>query len=64
MNTMKVLKVGTSLGVVIPRNLLRAMKIERGDQLAFAVYDEARIIMRKLTDNELKTLRLSLLKNE
>ena len=41
------MRVGTSLAVVIPVNILRALKIERGDQMAFGVYVEDVICIRK-----------------
>jgi antitoxin component of MazEF toxin-antitoxin module len=46
----RIIKNGTSLAVVIPVNILRALKIERGDQVAFAVAEGDIICMRKITD--------------
>lgn len=52
MQITKVIKNGTSLAVVIPVNILRALKIERGDQLVFAIAEGDIICMRKISDME------------
>lgn len=48
----KIVRVGTSLAVVIPVNLLRGVKWERGDQIVFAVAESDVVCMRKMTDAE------------
>ena len=50
----KLIKVGDSLGVIIPKNILEALKWERGDQIVFGIYDEQNIIIKKVTNIELK----------
>lgn len=52
--TTKVTRVGTSLAIVIPVDILRALKIQRGDQLVFGVYDDDTLIIKKLPDRELR----------
>ena len=51
--TTKVIKTGTSLCVVIPKAILTALKIERGDQVAFGIYDADTIVVRKLSESDL-----------
>ena len=60
----KVLKVGSSLGVVIPANILRAMGIQRGDKIAFATYDQGVITIKKLTEEELLKLKPPIVRYE
>lgn len=48
----KIIRVGNSRAVVLPVNLLRELKIERGDQVVFAVAEGDVICMRKITDAE------------
>lgn len=54
----KIIRTGTSLCVVIPKEILQALKIERGDQVAFGIYDFNSIIIRKITGEEFKKLNL------
>lgn len=53
----KVTKVGTSLAVVIPVAVLRGLKIERGDRLSFAVYEDQTFVCRLITDVESAALK-------
>ncbi len=48
----KLVRVGTSLAVVIPVNILRDLKLERGDQIVFAIAESDVLCMRKITDAE------------
>ena len=50
--TAKVIKNGTSLAVVIPVNILRELKIDRGDTIAFAIAEGDIIMMRKISEAE------------
>jgi len=52
--TSKITRVGTSLAIVIPVEILRALKLLRGDQVMFGVYDEDTIIIKKIPDKELR----------
>ena len=53
----KVLSVGSSIGIVIPAHIAKCFFIERGDHLAFAVYDEGVITLRKLSRDELLQIK-------
>lgn len=53
----RIIKVGNSLAVVIPVNILRALKIQRGDAIAFGVYENDNILIRKITQNDLARLK-------
>lgn len=55
----KLIKVGDSLGIIIPKNILDALKWERGDQIVFGVYDETNIIIKRVTDTDLKIWKTS-----
>ena len=48
----KVIKNGNSLAVVVPINILRELKIQRGDTIAFAVAEGDIIMMRRVSDAE------------
>lgn len=48
----KVIRVGNSLSVVIPVNILRELGIKRGDQIVFAIAEGDVICMRKISDAE------------
>lgn len=52
MQITKVVRVGTSLAVVIPVNILRGLFIERGDQVVFSIAAGDVLCMRKITDAE------------
>ena len=52
----KVIRTGTSLCVVIPKEILQALKIQRGDQVAFGIYDFNSLIIRKITSEEITKL--------
>ena len=53
----KIQRVGSSSGVVIPRVVMKAQGIERGDRAIFAVYGERQFCFRILTDKELQELQ-------
>lgn len=52
----RVLKIGNSVGVVLPVELTRGLNIRRGDLVTFAVLSETGIVIRKLLDREVKAL--------
>ena len=56
--TTKIIKTGTSLCVVIPKTILTTLKFKRGDQLAFSIYDDETIVMRKIQEINLSDLKL------
>lgn len=53
----RVIKVGTSLAVVLPVNVCRALCIQRGDRVAFGVFEDNTLVVRKLTEAEVRALR-------
>lgn len=56
-NITKVIKVGTSLGIIIPKALLTDLNILRGDHVVFGLFSEGQFFVRKLNVNELRQLR-------
>jgi antitoxin component of MazEF toxin-antitoxin module len=62
LQTTKIVRVGTSLAVVIPINILRDLGIERGDHVAFAVAEGDVICMRKITDAEKLEIKPQIIK--
>lgn len=56
--TTKIIKTGTSLCVVIPKNILTTLKFQRGDQVAFFIYDDETIVMKKIQEVDLLNLKL------
>jgi hypothetical protein len=57
LRTTKIIKTGNSLCVVLPKTILRALTIERGDQVVFGIVDEKTIAIRKINLEELKLLK-------
>lgn len=55
--TTKIIKTGTSLCVVVPKNILKALKWERGDQIVFGIYNDDAIILRKISQSDLLKLK-------
>ena len=53
----KVIKVGSSLAVVVPAQLARAMNLERGDQIVYAIFSANQFVVRRLTDEELRAMK-------
>lgn len=58
----KVVKVGTSLGIIIPKHILTSCEIERGDHIVFGLFTEGQFFVRKLTEKELRHLRPQVIK--
>lgn len=57
LQTTKIIKTGTSLCVVIPKNIRHALKMERGDQVVFGIYDDQSLVIRKLSQTDLLKLK-------
>lgn len=55
--TTKIIKTGTSLCVVIPKEILTALNFERGDQVSFFTYDLDTIIIRRVSQIDLENLK-------
>ena len=52
-----VIRVGSSLAVIIPVGVCRELNYQRGDQIAFCVYGNDVIAMWKLSDDDIRSLR-------
>jgi len=61
-NITKVIKVGTSLGIIIPKQLLTDLNILRGDHVVFGLFSEGQFFVRRLSVNEVQQLRPQLIK--
>lgn len=53
----KVIKVGNSLAITIPAQICKGLKIERGDAVVLAVYDENIFCVRRIPPHELQNLK-------
>lgn len=58
--TTKVIKNGTSHAVVIPKEILKALHLERGDQIVFGIVDNNTLCLRKVTKEEIYKFNLEL----
>ena len=62
--TGKVIKVGSSLAVIIPKNICDALEFERGNHVAFAIYLYGNLCIRKLTDAQILQIKPPLIPHE
>lgn len=53
----KIVKIGTSLGVVLPKEILAACMWDRGDYISFGVIAGPTLVARQLSDQEVKRLK-------
>lgn len=53
----KVIKVGTSLGIIIPKNILTGIEWKRGDMIIFASYKTGQLLARSLSDSEIQEIK-------
>lgn len=53
LQTTKIIRTGNSLCAVLPKNILQAANLSRGDQVAFGITNENIITIHKLTVSEL-----------
>lgn len=60
----KVLKVGGSLGITIPTEILAALDIKRGDYISFGVFQDKCFVVRVLTDDERLILKPKVIQND
>ncbi len=58
LRTTKIIKTGTSLCVVIPKEILTALNLKRGDQVFFSVYDIDTIVVRRISQVDLLNLKI------
>ena len=57
LHTTKIIKTGTSLGIVLPVAILNGLALLRGDRLVIAIGNNNTIILRKLSDKEIRDLK-------
>ena len=55
--TSKLIRLGTSLVITIPKAILRAQNFERGDTFIFGVYQDNTLLIKKLSSKQLSELR-------
>lgn len=48
----KIIKTGTSCCIVIPKNILRALNLERGDQVIFGIAADDVLMIKKVTADD------------
>lgn len=53
----QIIKVGNSLALIIPVDICRALKIERGDRFVFGIYGEDSLAARRITQQDLINLK-------
>lgn len=53
----KLMRFGTGHCFIMPQELKRALEIERGDYVTMAAYDEGVVLIKKVTDAELRALK-------
>lgn len=56
----RVIKVGTSLAVVLPVQLVRGLEIQRGDVVALSATQADQIVIKLFADYEIQRLRIPL----
>jgi len=54
----KVSRQGTSLGVVIPKPILKAYNWQRGDLVIFDVASNGTLLLKLLTDKDMQNIKL------
>lgn len=54
----KIIRNGTSLSVTLPKEILQALKIQRGDQVVVRIFDERSIIISKISSEEIRRINL------
>lgn len=53
----KLIKIGNSHGLVVPIEILRALKIERGDFVIYGFQPDGSVCFRKVTDIEIQKFK-------
>lgn len=53
----KIVLTGTSLAVVVPRNVLAGLGWQRGDRVYFTFADDDQLIVRRMTDDIIRKLK-------
>lgn len=55
--TTKLVKIGTSRGVIIPTNILTGLNWQRGDSIIFTFGYDDTLIIKKLDDETIRRLK-------
>lgn len=55
--TTRIFRSGSSNVIALPREILKAYKWDRGDQLVYGINSEQVLFIRKLTDKEITELK-------
>lgn len=55
--TARVVKVGTSLALILPVAICRSMQLGRGDRFVFGIYDDNIFYARRLTTDDLRNIK-------
>lgn len=55
--TTKIIRVGNSKAVVIPRHILKANNWQKGDHIIFTFAGLECLILKRLTDTDIKRLK-------
>lgn len=55
--TTKLIRVGNSLSVVIPRNILKANNWKKGDHIIFTFAGLECVILKRLTDADIRKIK-------
>lgn len=53
----KIIRSGSSLAVVIPKEILQATYLQRGDQIVIYPHSEGVIVVRKISNEEVLKLK-------
>mgnify|MGYP001574047238 CR=1 FL=1 len=53
----KVVRVGSSIGIITPKGLMKQLGIERGDHVVLGLFATGQFSVRRLTERELNDLR-------
>lgn len=57
----RVVKVGNALAVIVPRDILRALKMQRGDLVTVSCIDPREIIIRRVSAEDVRLARLGVI---
>lgn len=56
----RIIKVGNSLAVVLPVEIVRGLEIQRGDVVALSVTQSDQVVIKLFADYELREMRIPL----
>lgn len=54
----KIVRSGSSLAIVIPKEILQAVHLQRGDQIIVCPHSEGTIVLRKISNEEILKLKI------